>query len=270
MRQHTVREARSSNANPIRITDEFAVQTSKQYTATLLCKDCEQRLRKYGEDWVLAHCWRGETFALASLVFSAKPKFSSPEASLYYAAEIDGINASAMTYFAASMFWRAAVHNWSNRSSEPAINLGPYREQLRQYLVGAAEFPKNCMLSVVLPPANGRMVRYMMHPFPKRTRGCTVYTLLFLGIQFSIFVGRQIQQNWREMDFARGPGNPIGISARFDEMFARDLVLLFGRHKRALAMLDEIEDRCDPDARNLKLAELLPRMIPITRANRKR
>ncbi len=93
-----------------------------------------------------------------------------------------------MTYFAASMFWRAAVHNWSNRSRELAIDLGPYREQLRQYLAAAGEFPKNCMLAIVLPPPSGKLVMHMMHPFLNRTRGCIVYTLLFLGIQFSLLV----------------------------------------------------------------------------------
>jgi len=68
---------------------------------------------------------------------------------------------NAETYFAASMLWRAGVHNWSGRSIELAIELGPYLEMFHQYLCGLAEFPKYCMLGVALPPPASDLVSYV-------------------------------------------------------------------------------------------------------------
>jgi hypothetical protein len=241
MREHTIRVGRFRNPNPLQLTDISALQTSKQYTARLLCHRCEQRFHANGENWVLRHCWRGSTFLLSSLVAGATAELISPEASAYHAALIPGIEVRALTYFAVSMFWRAAVHNWSGRSIEPAIDLGPYREQLRAYLNGEAEFPRGCILCVQLPTRNTEFVTMMVHPYPTRTRGIHVYTLLFLGIGFALFVGRQIPQAWREVDFVRGTGNPIFVMPGFEGLFQRDLSLLFGGRGCALSMLDKIQ-----------------------------
>lgn len=242
MREFTIREGQFKNPNPVRLTDLAAIQTSEQYTARLLCNRCEQRFHAKGENWTLKHCWRGTEFQLIRMVTGGKAVLSSPEASVYCANEIPGVDVSALTYFAATMFWRAAVHNWSGRAVEPAIDLGPYREELRQYLIVDSEFPKHCMLQVTLPTPDSEPLTWMMHPFPKRTNGCHVYTMLFLGIGLSLFIGRQIPADWREADFVRGPGHPIIVFSRFQEFFARDFVFLFGDKRRAMSMLDVIED----------------------------
>jgi hypothetical protein len=240
MREFTVHERRFKNPNPVRLTDLYAIQTSAQYAAHLLCHRCEQRFHANGEDWVLKHCWRRTKFRLASLVASGKAVLTSSEASMYHANEIPGVNITALTYFSASMFWRAAVHNWSGRAIEPAIDLGRYAEELRKYLSSSAEFPQGCILLVTLPPHSDPL-KWMMHPFPKRAHGCHIYTMLFLGIGLSLVIGRQIPSDWRGADFVRGPGNPIIVFSRFGEMLARDFLFVFGDKTRAMSMLDAIE-----------------------------
>ena len=43
-------------------------------TAPLLCQDCEQRLSKNGERWVLSHCLkRNGSFPLAEMLAARKP-----------------------------------------------------------------------------------------------------------------------------------------------------------------------------------------------------
>ena len=60
-----LRDEREKNPNPWLLT-KTAVQTSRQMTARLLCRDCEQRFSKYGENWVLGHCLRKDrSFPLA-------------------------------------------------------------------------------------------------------------------------------------------------------------------------------------------------------------
>ena len=239
VQKETVREG-FRNPNPVLITDRVALQTSKQATARLLCADCEQRLNLNGEEWVMANCWRGESFLLRSLVCEAQPSLSNADISVYRASEIRGIDISALIYFAASMFWRAAVHNWSGRSSEPAIDLGPYGEQLRTFLMGTTEFLKNCMLVVVLPPNEGQQIKHMAHPLPTRRQDFHSYSMPFLGIQFALFVGKRIPSEWREADFVRGDGNPILVDAHFDTRVKSDLFFAFAPMPRPIAMLRQI------------------------------
>lgn len=243
MLNQAISEGRT-NPHPVRVTDLFAIQTSHQYTAHLLCHQCEQRFHANGENWVLRHCWRSATFPLLSLLTSVTPDIALPQATVYSAAAIPGINVSALTYFAASMFWRAAVYNWSGRSKEPAIDLGPYREQLRNYLNGTGQFPKDCTLALFLPDkCAGDFIRLMAHPYPTAAKGFRAYRLRFLGITFGLNVGKQILPCLREGDFVRGAGNPIFVLPNYEDGFRNDLALMFRGQHRALAMLDEINNR---------------------------
>lgn len=95
------------NPNPWIIQGKTQVQTSRQEKAHLLCRDCEQRLNRCGEKWVLGNALRPDgTFALGSLL-AKSPAISDPHRSapkLYSAASLPGINIPAIGYFAASIF----------------------------------------------------------------------------------------------------------------------------------------------------------------------
>jgi len=134
------------------LTKKTAVQTSRQMTARLLCRDCEQRFSKFGENWVLAHCLhKDRSFLLAAILASRTPDISSDKTTtrLFYAAKIPEIDISALAYFATSIFWRGSIHPWNDGGSIPVM-LGPFQEQFRQYLLGLLPFPKDCSLSVVV------------------------------------------------------------------------------------------------------------------------
>jgi hypothetical protein len=121
-------------------------------TARLLCRDCEQRFSKFGENWVLAHCLhKDRSFLLAAILASRTPDISSDKTTtrLFYAAKIPEIDISALAYFATSIFWRGSIHPWNDDGSIPVM-LGPFQEQFRQYLLGLLPFPKDCSLSVVV------------------------------------------------------------------------------------------------------------------------
>jgi hypothetical protein len=47
--------------------------------------------------------------------------------------------------YAMSILWRASVHDWNLVGLNPAINLGPYQEALRLFLLGGEflRFTKN-------------------------------------------------------------------------------------------------------------------------------
>src|SRR5947208_4164630 len=74
-----LRDSTSKNPNPYLLTVKGAVQTSWQMKAPLLCRDCEQRFQKSGENWVLKHCLQGDgSFPLASILASRSPDVSLP------------------------------------------------------------------------------------------------------------------------------------------------------------------------------------------------
>jgi hypothetical protein len=126
-------------------------------------------------------------------------------------------------------------------SAPPVIDLGPYREQLRQFLSGRTEFPANCILSVVLSKCETGFAQAMWAPFPLSTQGFCAYSLLFLGISFNLYVGRQIPGDLRQADFVRGPGNPLLVTPHLQDWLRINLSLMIKDNDRALSMLRRIE-----------------------------
>jgi hypothetical protein len=75
-----LRDDGEKNPNPWQLTRTNSVQTSWQMKASLLCFDCEQRLCKHGEAWVLAHCLKKDgAFPLASILAGRSPALASDE-----------------------------------------------------------------------------------------------------------------------------------------------------------------------------------------------
>ena len=135
-RQLRDRQARSPH--PYMITDRGSVQTSKQQKAHLLCNECEGRLSANGEDWVLKHFLKADgTFKLQDIL-SRRAPFAA-------VADIKEINPAALSYFAASIFWRGSIHPWNTDSTVP-IPLGKYAEPFRRFLMGEQQFPVEAAL----------------------------------------------------------------------------------------------------------------------------
>lgn len=141
--------------NPFLLTKTTAVQTSAQQTAKLLCRECEQRLSKNGEKWVLRNCLqRDGSFPLASALARRSPDISSvvSPTKVYYASRISEVDVSALAYFAASIFWRGSIYPWNSDGTTP-VKLGPIQERFRRYLKGDEAFPRDCaMIAVVREP----------------------------------------------------------------------------------------------------------------------
>ncbi len=97
------------------------------------------------------------------------------------------VNIPALTYFAASIFWRGSIHPWKSDGTRP-VPLGPYEEPLRQYLLGEADFPEEMTLSVVV-----RMPSEISH-----------FTYEPLGEWRGLLFGRKVPHAWTCLwDFRR-------------------------------------------------------------------
>lgn len=114
------------NPNPFLVTGSARVQTSWQMKANLLCEACEGRFCKNGEDWVLRSCLKKDgSFRLAAWLAARAPDISAAGAAtrIYFAANIPEIDIAALSYFSASIFWRASIHGWNSDGSIP-VELG--------------------------------------------------------------------------------------------------------------------------------------------------
>ena len=225
-----LRDNQEKNPHPWLLTPRATLQTSKQLTAPLFCGECEQRLSRNGEDWVLKNCLKPDgRFPLAAALLTRKPDLSSSQTStkIYFASKVAEINVSALCYFAASIFWRGSIYDWN--SSSP-VTLGPFEESFRVYLMGLAGFPKEC--SLWLAVREGKEVdRITYPPAGSRTGSFHTYRFPMPGFAFLLLVGKGVPENYRDFCFATGAGNPIVMTAILEDALLQDAAKLFQRAK---------------------------------------
>lgn len=150
--------------------------TSKQDSAYLLCRPCEDLLGRR-EQYVSGVVVQPDrTFPALAHVGPATPVV--PGVDLVTAGALD---VDQLTYFAVSVFWRADV-----AQSDPLVSLGEYREPIREYLTGSA-LPAGVYLQVVLldPPRGDFVAR--VAAAPESHPGGFLHDLVVLGLHFRLF-----------------------------------------------------------------------------------
>jgi hypothetical protein len=190
-----------------------------------LCFECERRLCRHGETWVLAHCLKKDrTFPLASILAGRTPDLSSDETTtkIYYASGIPEINFDAISYFAASMFWRGSIHPWNEDGTCP-VRLGSFEDHFRRYLMGLQPFPKDCALWVAV--RQGKEIERLTYaPFGERQGNIHVYKFPMPGLAFMTAVSKNIPSNFRDRCFVHGHGNPIIVTELIENLVIADAV----------------------------------------------
>ena len=194
-----LRAAGQQNPNPVLMTNRVAVATSRQITDRVLCGDCEQRFSRLGEAWVLANMYRPDGFRLQDAVAALQPVQSNNDFAYYSTAGVAGINMDALIYFGMSVFWRASAHRWRNVSGVvmDGIELGPYEETIRRFLLGDS-FPADTVALVSIWPT--RNVMPAAHT-PRRGRApdCHAFNFLIPGVEFKLLTGGRIPDLLRRM-----------------------------------------------------------------------
>ncbi len=189
--------------HPVVISPGASVLSSAQATDYLLCADCEDRFNKNGEGWILKHCWKDETyFPIFDILRAAGPSpTSEPKFLVYDVTKIPAIDLDTLVYFGASIFWRAAMHQWRLLRPNPTkLELGPLEEKLRAYLMGGP-FPRNPVMIIVVNSGKERM-RNMMMQFPflaTKERKFNQYRFTVPGFTFQMFTGYDIPDDLRAL-----------------------------------------------------------------------
>lgn len=205
------RDEDRANPNPVLVNQQVSLASSEQAKAHFLCARCERRFNDCGEDWVLKNCWHNDSeFPLRSALLAAPPSpLSSKGFTIYEGASIPEVEADQLAYFGASIFWRGAARNWVFMKRHPTrLELGPYAEQLRCYLLDEAPFPEDAVLVVVVSSGMEAM-RNMVIVFPffkNRHAGFRQYRFTVPGITYQLFVGKGLPKDMRGLCSVRSRG----------------------------------------------------------------
>jgi hypothetical protein len=184
--------------NPVLITAEVTMSTSKQVRDYLLCRRCEQRLNRLGENYVLRQMQHLGRFPLLErLRVSPALDFSLKEG-IYSGAAI-GLDTEKLAYFALSVVWRSAVHTWPAPNGHTvSAELGSYQEPIRKYLDGESSFPAD--VTVLVTACTDRESQNIAYN-PTRVLGTpnTAVAFLACGIHFIVFLGAPFPPAIRDM-----------------------------------------------------------------------
>jgi hypothetical protein len=202
-------------------------KSSEQARRHVLCSDCEQRLNRLGEKWILRHCYRGRgVFRLRTELRKRTPLGPVSEIEAYSASMEE---VAILAYFSLSTVWRASLCDWPARGrTYHSIDLGPYQEQLRRYLLGESDVPSNIALIVTLSQMAIPVLAFNL-PVSYRADGCRCHGFHIPGMSFVIAIAKGMPGSWPDICIFRNPLRPIIISTVSDEHTQEQILKLMGK-----------------------------------------
>jgi len=185
------------NPHPILITRAGSRSSSEQITDNVLCRDCESRFGRLGENYALRCAADSRRFRLLEELEAITPSRSDKEFRGYKVADTTNIKRDELAYFALSVFWRAAVHRWPEANGSgrtDRIVLGAENvESLRRFLLGEQPVPSTMALFfVVLTDKLSQGSMYAPSPSGKKDF-CWGYGFFACGFMFNLLVSRKLR-----------------------------------------------------------------------------
>ena len=219
-----LRATTSRNPNPLILSHDDAYTSSRQFVDYLLCPGCEQRFREHGEDWILAHSYRGPgEFLLRDILLRYPATFDDGDGiTIYDTTAIHELDMDKVVYFGASVFWRAAVHEWRRGKRVIGFDFGKYLEPLRLFLYAGTPFPDGMVLRVWISSLQDGLCAVAHAPEHNRRHGIHVYQFAIPGMSFELTIGSHIPMN-EQMYSTSGPQRFVGIAKRADTRDVLDM-----------------------------------------------
>jgi hypothetical protein len=200
--------------------------TSRQIKDYLLFESCEVLVRTGGEDWVMKNCYRGRgKFSMRDAIKEHPPiARTKDDGFIYRLSDFPELDPSKLIHFGASVFWRAATHLWRIHNRTVNIDLGPYTERLREFLLGAP-FPAERVNLFLRMSTLEEFCLFLGEPVSRNMNGYVAHQFSLLGLRFILTVGKHLRPDFTPLSLA--PGGHIGISPRLDEADADDLTEMY-------------------------------------------
>ena len=226
---------RKDSGPPVAIQNGIALQTSRQMSARLLCAECEQAFNRGGENWVLRNCYRGKgVFPLLELLTDEFSPGGPKLPDVHMLDQATAVEVEQLTYFGASVFWRAAARSWAFLRGKPVrLSLGPYEERFRQFLLGTEIFPAGvCLFVILVTDTTYDSTLYPPQELERRdTYRC--YQFKIPGLFFQAVVGSRIPNGLRII--STHPGRCIHLTRGQRWYDAMRGVVRSSRNKGSLA-----------------------------------
>lgn len=225
---------RNLECSPIRVGAK-AYPTDRQIETYLLCSGCEAVLNRGGETWVIPKFATMERkFPLFELLTEGPPPQSQDGADIYFAANT-GINAEKLTHFVMGIFWKAAVHRWKCDDRITNIELGPYADGIRKWLLGKDRFPEHICLQIAMStPAKAQIL--FVNPYEGRRSDWHSFFVYVLGVLFVMHVGKQVR-DVSELCFYQNPGHPIWVWEQIHSDFEKVFVTQYMKAHKTQSLL---------------------------------
>src|SRR5262249_45657439 len=102
---------KDGTSDPIVMTPDIILPTSRQVSDYVLCEKCEQLFSSNGENYVSKLVFDSRDFPLLDRMNVAMTVKVETNLRVYSASAM-GLDVDKIAYFALSVFWRASVHSW--------------------------------------------------------------------------------------------------------------------------------------------------------------
>jgi hypothetical protein len=218
---------RKGEHKPIRVGNGFVLPTDRQTQDYLLCRGCEDVLNRGGETWILDKLATWErTFPLYDSLTKVAPLFEEHDMAVYLAASNPEIEANKLVHFALGLFWKASVHPWNRDASDPRIELGPYSDGIRLWLVGKGKYPEHTHLIVIVERPERAQIT-INDPYEGVREEHRTFFFHVPGILFMLALEATVDESIRALAITNA-GNPINISEKltgdFEKLMVRSLL----------------------------------------------
>jgi hypothetical protein len=152
---------------------------------------------------------RKGSFPLLEKLRGARILQSSPDLTIYAGPSI-GIVTYKFAYFALSVLWRAAVHQWTlpDGTLTTPHDLGVFEEPIRKFLMGETPFPPEAVI-VVTVCTDPLSQEHWIHPMFGMEEGCMTFPFLALGVIFRAWLGSMIPERIRGICCCSSPDKVI-------------------------------------------------------------
>lgn len=191
---------------PKKVKQQFAIRTrtgivKSEIKDILLCADCEELFNRNGESEVLRYVAAKsvKSFPLLERLRVAVPREEHPEVSRFAGYEV-GLDMNRFAYFAMSVVWRRAAHNWTlfDGSTPPGSPLGDFQEEIRRYLLQNSSLPPD-MVVLVIVCTDIESRKLWTPPNPEVAENCINFRFLLRGIFFRVLIGKHMPALYRDL-----------------------------------------------------------------------
>jgi hypothetical protein len=120
-----------------------------------------------------------------------------------------------LIYFAMSVFWRAGAHVWRRNGQELHIELGPFLEPTRRFLLGEDRFPARTGLAIRVSGLS-KMLETAHLPESQRENGYHAHGFSIPGLAFLLTTGQLVPNAFLQSATAPSPERFVAICPAAD------------------------------------------------------